>query len=170
MEGLESFIFAALALAWAVYQVIRRALKPPRPLGTIQDEGAADEPPQAQVPQVPPAPREPVAAREQPFDIGWGRSPQRPAPPRAEPPVPMPAPVAGGEYLTWGRDASQGELAAARAMARRQEARRVQQEVPRAWNHPRRPRLHTAAGLRQAVVAAAVVGPCRAMDPYRPPD
>jgi hypothetical protein len=179
MTGIELFIWILLAIGWILFQVVRRILKPPRPLGKIEDEAPAEVPPSGQPwppqPSVPAPRRAPAAAREAPLDVEWGRTPEPPPPlrpppaPRVTPPPRVPARVAD-EPFAWSADRAGSELALAREMGRRQAERRraVVQAAPR--RHPYRPRLQTHADMRKAIVVAAVLGPCRAFDPYRSPE
>ena len=187
MSGIELFIWILLVIGWVFFQAIRRIFKAPRPLGKIEDEAqdAQESTPAPQPWPLPaPAPREaPAAAREAPLDVGWGRVPEVPPPPRVSPPPRMtppprvtppprmPPPRVADEPFAWSADRAGAELALARELGRRQAERRraaTTEAAPR--RHPYRPRLRTHADVRKAVVLATVLGPCRAFDPYRPPD
>lgn len=153
MSGAELFALGLLALGWIIFQVLRRVFTPPRPLGTIADE----EPAESAQPQ----PQPPM--REAPLDTGWGRAP--------EPPAPFLQPPVASEPFRWSVDAAQAELETSREVARRQaRARQQQLEDRKQARHPHRPQLRNTHDLRNAVVLAAVLGPCRALDPYQPPD
>lgn len=158
MAGLEVFVWLLALLGWVVFHILQRVRKPPRPLGTIEDEFPQQPEP---VPE-PVRPRElPPALREAPLDVEWGRTPVPTAPP-----VPRPRWV---ETPPRSADRSPEERALARQMQRAADARRQQAQAANR-RHPLRPRLRTARELRQGMVLATVLGPCRALDPYEPPD
>jgi len=190
MAGVELFIWLLLVFGWVVFQVIQRVLKRPRPLGTIEDEAPPRAPDAARTS----APVEERAATSSPWDVGWGRTPdpvtldrQVPADVTGPVHVPFPVPVStvppapprpgraevprarDAEPFMWSRDAAQSELRVARQLARRQAEAFSLADAARTRRHPLRPRLRTHREMRQAVVLAAVLGPCRAMDPWQDP-
>ena len=179
MGGLEVFLWLLALLGWVIFQIVQRVRRPPRPLGSIEDEPAP--PPQEPVRRMPqPAPpqepirrmpqpqppqepirRTPQPLREVPLDVEWGRTPVPTAPPLPRMPHPVPA--------VRSADRSLEERAISRELRRSAEARRQQPERP-VRRHPYRPQLRTSRDLRAAVVLATVLGPCRAFEPYEPPD
>jgi hypothetical protein len=189
MPGIELFIWLLLGFGWVVFQVIQRVLKRPRPLGTIEDETPSPSPVTTRTS----APVEERDATSSPWDVGWGRTAEPaqaggPAPPDwGTAPVPVPVPVStvppapprrtraevsrarDAEPFMWSRDAAQSELRLARQLARRQADASPAPGSDGTRRHPLRPRLRTHRDLRQAVVLAAVIGPCRAMDEWKHP-
>lgn len=169
MAGAESFIFLLLALGWIIFQVIQRVRRPPRPLGTIRDE--------ADTPAASGAEAAGSSAPGSPWDVGWGREPDVA---QAPPPVPdtrrrpkpervVTPPVRTQEHSEWLQRLETSRVDAARPRRRAPEAMRRGPST-RMSRHPHRPSLRTLGELRDAVVLAAVIGPCRATEAWRVPD
>lgn len=166
MSGIELFGFGLLALGWIVFQVLRRVFRPPRPLGTLSDEAPAGAAPtQAQTHPHAHADHE-ARAPEAPspealLDTGWGRAPA--------PPVPEVPAWQRAQALRAPPEAAQ-PLPQVRYETVRGPVPRAQQVALERRRHPHRPRLRTPYELHDAVVAATVVGPCRALEAWQPPE
>lgn len=107
---------------------------------------------------VPVAP-EPEAAP----DISWGRQPAPAAPPESQPGWTVPPPeIQPG----WTELPAQAEALALPTPSPTRAPRRTVRVAPAAATRREAVQLRSAAGLRQAMVALTVLGPCRAMEPY----
>lgn len=158
MAGLEVFVWLLALVGWVVFHIIQRVRKPPRPLGTIEDDFTLEPEPE---PAPQPVRERPAVLREAPLDLEWGRAP-----------VPTAAPEVQRRWVEApprSADRTREERALARQKQHLAEARRQQAQAARR-HHPLRPQLRTARELRQGMVLATVLGPCRALEPYEPPD
>ena len=163
MRSSDLFIYLLLLFGWVIFQVIRRVLKRPKPLGTIDDEAPRTLPAEAA-----------ASTRTSPWDVGWGRTPDAtPVPvgiPGSLPDSAPPSPIRRGpKPSAWVRDEPQDPLANARQANPSHLAARKRVAAARPARHPHRPSLHTQKEMRDAVVMAAVIGPCRAMEAWQAP-
>lgn len=109
-----------------------------------------------------------------PLDTGWGRVPSE-VPEYVPEPVQqyVPEPVLQLPTAT-AADAARRRVEQLADLARSLQASRAERAAQGAQQRrlrpARRPRVHTQDDLRDAIVLTSILGPCRAYQPWEPPD
>lgn len=120
----------------------------------------------------------PEAARPAPPDTEWGRAPSAPPeyvpePVRGHVPEALPELPSPASGTAWSREEELPGLANSLPQAGPEPARRPAQRArsqTQVRRPARRPRVHTQSDLRDAMVLTALLGPCRADQPWESPD